>query len=78
LRPPGPIILGAQAPGKVGHRQVKQATDCHNGSLFVVHERNESINYRGSTRSIHAAGECVSGRSVAKSSSAFRIHELGS
>ncbi|WP_206752193.1 hypothetical protein, partial [Desulfosporosinus fructosivorans] len=22
LRPPGPMILGAQAPGKVGHRQV--------------------------------------------------------
>jgi hypothetical protein len=26
LRPPGPMILGAQAPGKVGHRQVKQKT----------------------------------------------------
>ena len=24
LRPPGPMILGAQAPGKVGHRQVNK------------------------------------------------------
>ncbi|WP_140419027.1 hypothetical protein [Desulfosporosinus sp. FKB] len=26
------------APGKVGHRQVKQAIDCHIGSLSVFHE----------------------------------------
>ncbi|ODA39008.1 hypothetical protein DSBG_4234 [Desulfosporosinus sp. BG] len=27
LRPSGPMILGAQAPGKVGHRQVNKRKD---------------------------------------------------
>ncbi|WP_172408355.1 hypothetical protein [Desulfosporosinus sp. FKA] len=48
----------------------EQATDCHNGSLFVYHERNER--YIGS----HTAGEGVTGRNVAKTSSGFR-HAAG-
>ncbi|MDR3601460.1 MAG: hypothetical protein P4L49_13430, partial [Desulfosporosinus sp.] len=36
LRPPGPMILGAQAPGKVGHRQVnKQKTISGNEIVFL-------------------------------------------
>ena len=49
LRPPGPMILGAQAPGKVGHRQVNKRKDyLLRGSLFCV---SYETTRRGSTRS---------------------------
>ena len=36
FRPPGPMILGAQAPGKVGHRQVtSERTISYEVVLFV-------------------------------------------
>jgi len=35
LRPPGPIILGAQAPGKAGHRQVNKQNAISNEVAFL-------------------------------------------
>jgi hypothetical protein len=65
------MILGAQAPGKVGHRQVnKRKGYLERGSLLCA---SCGLFVRVITRSIHVAGACVTGRNVAKSSSAFRI-----
>ena len=65
LRPPGPIILGAQAPGNIGHRQVNKQNAISNEVAFLCFV----VGRMGS----HTAGVCVTGRSVAKSSSAFRV-----
>ena len=49
-RPPGPMILGAQAPGKVGHRQVtNERTISYEVVFSVLHYT--VIWGRGSTRS---------------------------
>ena len=65
LRPPGPMILGAQAPGKVGHRQVTSKRTISNEVVF--------LRFLWVSSGSHTAGVCVTGRSVAKSSSAFRV-----
>jgi len=66
LRSSGPMILGAQAPGKVGHRQVTNEKAISQEIVFSVFLLRVSI---GS----HTAGVCVISRSVAKGSSAFRF-----
>ena len=88
LRPPGPMILGAQAPGKVGHRQVTNektisyevvfSVFCVVGQYWVPHCRSVRYGTQCGEKlvrfscSIQTAGVCVLGCSVAKGSSAFR------
>jgi hypothetical protein len=52
LRPPGPRILGAQAPGKVGHRQVtneKTISDEMVFSVFYSKSKGSAFHPFGST-----------------------------
>jgi len=59
------MILGAQAPGKVGHRQVNKRKGYLLGDGLFCANYDEIPKHRGSTRSIHTAGDCVISRSVA-------------
>ena len=72
LRPPGPMILGAQAPGKVGHRQVTSEKTISNEVVFSVSSYTVNQGPGFHPFGIHTAGVCVTSRSVAKGSSAFR------
>ena len=51
LRPPGPMILGAQAPGKVGHRQVNKQKTISNQIVFLCFCNTVRKQGLGSTRS---------------------------